>query len=96
MIQVVDDGNNGHGNDVDGVDSSNPGQGGGNQGNNGNQGGNGNHFGWDKNNKTLLGDDLSSMIVIDINGRTTNLENATPGYYFVVNNGIITKKIYKN
>lgn len=96
MIQEVEDGNNGHGNDADGVDSSNPGQGGGNQGNNGNQGGNGNHFGWDKNNKTLLGDDLSNMIVIDINGRTTNLENATPGYYFVVNNGIITKKIYKN
>ena len=93
MIQEVEDGNNGHGNDADGVDSSNPGQG---NGNNGNQGGNGNHFGWDKNNKTLLGDDLSSMIVIDINGRTTNLENALPGYYFVVNNGIITKKIYKN
>ena len=36
------------------------------------------------------------MIVIDINGRTTNLDNALPGYYFVVNDGIITKKIYKN
>lgn len=97
MTQVVeDDGNNGHGNDEDGVDSSNPGQGNGNQGNNGNQGGNGNHFGWDKNEKTTLGDDLSNMIVIDINGRTTTLDNALPGYYFVVNNGIITKKIYKN
>lgn len=97
MTQVVeDDGNNGHGNDEDGVDSSNPGQGNGNQGNNGNQGGNGNHFGWDKNEKTTLGDDLSNMIVIDINGRTTTLDNALPGYYFVVKNGIITKKIYKN
>jgi hypothetical protein len=96
MVQEVEDGNNGHGNDVDGVDSSNPGQGGGNQGSNGNQGGNGNHFGWDKNNKTLLGDDLSNIVVIDINGKTTSLENATPGYYFVVSNGIITKKIYKN
>jgi len=97
MTQVVeDDGNNGHGNDEDGVDDSNPGQGNGNQGNNGNQGGNGNHFGWDKNEKTTLGDDLSNMVVIDINGRTTTLDNALPGYYFVVNNGIITKKIYKN
>ena len=96
MIQEVEDGNNGHGNDADGVDSSNPGQGGGNQGNNGNQGGNGNHFGWDKNDKTLLGDNLSNIVVIDINGRTTNLDNALPGYYFVINNGIITKKIYKN
>ena len=97
MTQVVEeDGNNGHGNDEDGVDDSNPGQGNGNQGNNGNQGGNGNHFGWDKNEKTTLGDDLSNMVVIDINGRTTTLDNALPGYYFVVNNGIITKKIYKN
>jgi hypothetical protein len=93
MIQVVEDGNNGHGNDADGVDDSNPGQGG---GNNGNQGGNGNHFGWDKNDKITLGEDLSNMLVIDINGRTTNLDNTLPGYYFVVNNGIITKKIYKN
>ncbi len=93
MIQEVEDGNNGHGNDADGVDDSNPGQEG---GNNGNQGGNGNHFGWDKNDKTLLGDDISNMLVIDINGRTTNLENVLPGYYFVVSNGIITKKIYKN
>jgi hypothetical protein len=93
MIQEVGDGNNGHGNDADGVDGSNPGQGG---GNNGNQGGNGNHFGWDNKDKVTLGDDLSNMIVIDINGRTTSLDNALPGYYFVVNNGIITKKIYKN
>jgi subtilisin family serine protease len=94
MTQVVEeDGNNGHGNDEGGFDSSNPSQG---NGNNGNQGGNGNHFGWDKNDKTTLGEDISNMAVIDINGRTTNLENALPGYYLVVNNGIITKKIYKN
>jgi hypothetical protein len=90
MIQEVEDGNNGHGNDADGVDNSNPGQG------NGNQGGNGNHFGWDNKEKVTLGDNISSTNVVDINGKNTNLENALPGYYFIVNNGIITKTIYKN
>jgi subtilisin family serine protease len=93
MIQEVEDGNNGHGNDADGVDNSNPGQGG---GNNGNQGGNGNHFGWDNKDKITLGDDLSNLIVIDINGKVTNLENALPGFYFIVSNNLIIKKIYKN
>jgi len=93
MIQEVEDGNNGHGNDADGVDNSNPGQG---NGNNGNQGGNGNHFGWDKNDKITLGDDLSNLTVIDINGKVTNLENALPGFYFIVNNNLIIKRIYKN
>jgi len=93
MIQEVEDGNNGHGNDADGVDGSNPGQGG---GNNGNQGGNGNHFGWDNKDKVTLGDDLSNLTVIDINGKVTNLENALPGFYFVVSNNLIIKKIYKN
>jgi len=90
MIQEVEDGNNGHGNDADGVDGSNPGQG------NGNQGGNGNHFGWDKNDKVTLGEDMSNITVIDINGKVTNLENALPGFYFVVNNNLIIKRIYKN
>lgn len=92
MTQIVEDevGVNGFGN-------SNPGQGNnGNNGNNGNQGGNGNHFGWDKNNKTTLGDDLSNVIVMDINGKVTNIENALPGYYFVIDNNVIVKRIYKN
>ena len=94
MIQVVEDGNNGHGNDEDGVDDSNPGNGG---GNNGNQGGNGNHYGWSTGKyKTTLGGDVSNMVVMDINGKETNIENALPGYYFLVNNGIVVRKIYKN
>jgi hypothetical protein len=94
MTQIVDDGNNGHGNDEDGVDDSNPGNGG---GNNGNQGGNGNHYGWGTGKyKTTLGGDVSNMVVMDINGKETNIENALPGYYFLVNNGIIVRKIYKN
>jgi subtilisin family serine protease len=94
MTQIVDDGNNGHGNDEDGVDDSNPGNGG---GNNGNQGGNGNHYGWTTGKyKTTLGNDVSNMVVMDINGKETNIENALPGYYFLVNNGIIVRKIYKN
>ena len=93
MIQEVEDGNNGHGNDTDGVDNSNPGQG---NGSNGNQGGNGNHFGWDKNNKTTLGDETLNHMIFDINGKTTNLETALPGFYFVMENNIVIKRIYKN
>ncbi len=83
------DGNNGHGNDEDGVDSSNPGQGG------GNQGGNGNHYGWDKGQKELS-EGFGNIVVIDVNGKTTNLDNALPGMYFIVDNNIIVKRIYKN
>ncbi len=51
MTIVVDnDHDNGHGNNEDGFDPSNPGNG---QGNNGNQGGNGNHYGWNNNNNPL-------------------------------------------
>ena len=83
------DGNNGHGNDEDGTDSSNPGQGG------GNQGGNGNHYGWDKGQKELS-EDFDDITVVDINGKITNLNNALPGMYFIVDNNIIVKRIYKN
>jgi hypothetical protein len=83
------DGNNGHGNDEDGVDSSNPGQGG------GNQGGNGNHYGWDKGQKELS-EGFNYFTVIDVNGKITNLNNALPGMYFIVDNNIIVKRIYKN
>lgn len=83
----VEDGNNGHGNDEDGADSSNP----------GNAGGNGNHFGWDKNTKNTLSDiDIQkTTIVYDMMGRETSFEYAPIGYYFITENGI-TKRIYKN
>jgi len=89
LLANEDDGNNGHGNDEDSVDSSNPGQGG------GNQGGNGNHYGWDKGQKELS-EGFDNTIVIDVNGKTTNLDNALPGMYFIVDNNIIVKRIYKN
>jgi hypothetical protein len=82
------DGNNGHGNDEDGVDSSNPGQGG------GNQGGNGNHYGWDKGQKELS-EGFGDTIVIDVNGKVTNLNNALPGIYYIIDRGVIVKRIYK-
>jgi subtilisin family serine protease len=86
MTLEVEDGNNGHGNDEDGVDSSNPGQG----GSNGNAGGNGNHFGWDKESKKTLSD-LASSTVYDMSGKAINIDYAPTGYYFVIENGISTK-----
>jgi hypothetical protein len=91
MTLEVEDGNNGHGNDEDGVDSSNPGNGNGN----GNAGGNGNHYGWDKNNKNTLSDNSATITTYDMMGKEINLEYAPVGYYFVKGNGTITK-IYKN
>jgi len=89
---VVDDGNNGHGNDEDGWDDSNPGQGNGNNGNGG-----GVH---DKPNKPA--NDVTTTIkmayngevdVYDMNGKKVNLNDTKPGMYLIVNNGIITKII---
>lgn len=89
---VVDDGNNGHGNDEDGWDDSNPGQGHGNNGNGG-----GVH---DKPNKPA--NDVTTTIkmayngevdVYDMNGKKVNLNDTKPGMYLIVNNGIITKII---
>lgn len=85
---VVDDGNNGHGNDEDGVDPSNPGQGGNN--------GNGNVH-----NKPSKVDDTTTikmayngeLKVYDMNGKEVNLNETKSGMYLIVNNGIITKII---
>ena len=89
LLSNEDDGNNGHGNDEDGVDSSNPGQG------NGNQGGNGNHYGWDKGQKELS-EGFGDVVVLDMNGKVTSLDNSLPGMYFIVDRGVIIKRIYKN
>ena len=87
-----DDGNNGHGNDEDGWDDSNPGQGNGNNGNNGH----GNVH--DKPNKPS--DDTTTTIkkayrgeldVYDMNGKKINLNTVPSGMYLVMNNGVVTK-----
>ncbi len=55
---------------------------------------NNNNYGWD-----ITQSELSSrtdLVVIDANGKTTNLEEALPGIYFIVNNGVIIKRIYKS
>jgi hypothetical protein len=89
LLSNEGDGNNGHGNDEDGIDSSNPGQG------NGNQGGNGNHYGWDKGQKELS-EGFGDVVVLDMNGKVTELDNALPGMYFIIDRGVIIKRIYKN
>jgi len=51
--------------------------------------------GWDKGQKELS-EGFGNIVVIDVNGKTTNLDNALPGMYFIVDNNIIVKRIYKN
>lgn len=81
-LVVEDDGNNGHGNDADGVDDSNPGQGNGN----GNNGNNGNHYG----KRTI---NINNSQVYDMAGKLVNIEYAPSGMYLVVSNGQVTKII---
>lgn len=87
LNQVADDGNNGHGNDEDGVDPSNPGQGHGN--------GHGNVQ--DKPGKandtttTIKLAFAGELAVYDMNGKQVNLNNAPAGMYLVVDNGQVTK-----
>ena len=90
-FEVMDDGNNGHGNDEGGVDPSNPGQGNGNNGNNGN----GNRP--DNGGLTTITDKSMSLSngIYDMSGKKVNLEYATSGIYLVVENGIVIRKIWK-
>lgn len=78
-LVVEDDGNNGHGNDADGVDDSNPGQ------------GNGNGHG--KPNKKSL--NVTDYQTYDMSGKLVNIEYAPSGMYLVVSNGVVINKIIK-
>ena len=91
IVADTDDGNNGHGNDEDGWDDSNPGQGGNN--------GNGHNNVQDKPNQN---DDTTTTIkmayngeveVYDMNGKKVNLNDVPSGMYLIVNNGVVTKII---
>ena len=90
-LDILSDGNNGHGNDEGGFDPSNPGNGNGNNGNgrpnvNGNNG-NGNST----NHKS------SNIVdgVYDMTGRKVTLEYAPSGMYLVVRNGEVIIKVWK-
>ena len=92
IVADTGDGNNGHGNDEDGWDDSNPGQG-------GNHGNNGNGNVQDKPNKA---NDTTTTIkmayngeveVYDMNGKKVNLNDVPSGMYLIVNNGVVTKII---
>jgi hypothetical protein len=87
--EVMDDGNNGHGNDEGGFDPSNPGQGNGNNGNgrpNDNDGG-----------LTQITHKSATMPngVYDMAGREVQLQWAPSGIYLVVENGVVIRKIWK-
>ena len=92
-VDVLSDGNNGHGNDEDGFDPSNPGQGNGNNGNNGNGRPNNN----DDGGLTVVGDKSASISngVYDMTGKQVNLQHASSGMYLVVENGAVIRKIWK-
>ena len=90
--EVMDDGNNGHGNDEGGYDPSNPGQSNGNNGNGGN--------GRPNNNDGGLTEVTHKSLTIpngiyDMAGRMVELEYAPNGIYLVVNNGKVVRKIWK-
>ena len=88
-LDVLSDGNNGHGNDDGGFDPSNPGQGNGN-GNNGNgrPNVNGNNTTNHKSVNIVDG-------VYDMTGRKVTLEHSPSGMYLVIENGITIRKIMK-
>lgn len=91
--EVMDDGNNGHGNDEGGYDPSNPGNGNGNNGN-----GNGRPNTDDSNGGlTIIGDKSMNIQngIYDMSGRKVNLDWAPNGMYLVVENGEVIRKIWK-
>lgn len=87
--EVMDDGNNGHGNDEGGFDPSNPGQGNGN-GNNGNGNGRPNNDDLEE-----IGPKSISNGIYDMTGKKVDLQYASSGMYLVVENGVVIRKIWK-
>ena len=92
-IDILSDGNNGHGNDEGGFDPSNPGQGNGNNGNNGTGRPNNN----DDGGLTVVGDKSVSITngVYDMTGKQVDLRYASSGMYLVVENGVVIRKVWK-
>ena len=87
------DGNNGHGNNEDGVDPSNPGQG---NGGNGNGNGNGRPNMNDGELDPATPKSISPITgVYDMAGREVNLQYAPSGIYLVVEDGVVIRKIWK-
>jgi len=86
-LDVLSDGNNGHGNDDGGFDPSNPGQGNGNNGN-GRPNINGNNTTNHKSVNIVDG-------VYDMTGRKVTLDYAPSGMYLVVRNGEVINKVWK-
>lgn len=77
----IDDGNNGHGNDEDGVDDSNPGHG---------------HGKPNKDKSKLMNIlNINEYQIYDMAGKLVNIDNAPAGMYLVVDNGVTITKIIK-
>ena len=96
--EVMDDGNNGHGNDEGGYDPSNPGQGNGNNGNGNNGNGNGRPNTNDNDGGLTEVTNKSLSVpngIYDMTGRMVELEYSPNGIYLVVNNGKVVRKIWK-
>ncbi len=93
-LDILSDGNNGHGNDDGGFDPSNPGQGNGNNGNNGNGRPNTNN-----DNGGLVAVSGKSALtqngVYDMTGKQVDVQYASSGMYLVVEGGVVIRKIWK-
>ena len=99
--EVMDDDNNGHGNDEGGYDPSNPGNSNGNN-SNGNNGNGNNGNGRPNTNDTdggltTIGDKSANTQngIYDMSGRKVNLDWAPNGMYLVVEDGMVVRKIWK-
>lgn len=87
--EIVNDGNNGHGNDEDGVDPSNPGQG---HGNNGTGNVQDKPGGKPVDSATTIKLAYAGELnVYDMNGKLVDINNVPSGMYLVVNSGHVTK-----
>lgn len=104
--EEVGDGNNGHGNDEDGVDPSNPGQGNGNNGNDivlpikptkpgTTKPGTTKPGGIDSDNSLTKKNVFSNILYYDMSGKIVNLETASSGIYLMVEDGVVINKIWK-
>ena len=95
-LDILSDGNNGHGNDEGGYDPSNPGNGNNGNGNNGNGNGRPNTNDNDGGLTEVTNKSLSVPNgIYDMTGRMVELEYAPNGIYLVVNNGKVVRRIWK-
>jgi hypothetical protein len=43
-----------------------------------------------------ISDDVTNYMVVDMSGKHVNLDESPSGMYFIIDNGIIVKRIFKS